>query len=353
MILKNINRCKRVGLLVLLVSFFVACSDDAPIEEIPLTTFQFKETLSEYGFFSGNLKNLSPADNVHKYELSTPLFSDYTLKDRFIYLPDNKTIGYKAAGIVDFPLGTIIIKNFSSLDDNDNPLRIESRLLVLDPYDSEWKVMTYLWNDQQTEASKLITGKNVSIKVKNDSGVSLTTNYRVPNTNDCKRCHVKNGVLTPIGPKIRAMNFKPQGENETQLVKWSNQGILTGLPSSGVPVLPNWLDDTNFTLEERARAYLDENCAHCHTQGGDAFNTGLFLEYEQTDTTKLGYFKTPVSAGPGAGNLNYDIVPGNADESIVLFRMNSTETGVAMPELARSLIHEEGVALIREWINSL
>ncbi|MEZ5003525.1 MAG: SO2930 family diheme c-type cytochrome [Chitinophagales bacterium] len=348
------KQIKRLGLLVLLVSLLMYCSEDETIiiDDPVTTSFVFKESLSEYGFFTGALKNLTPTDNVHPYDLSTPLFSDYTLKDRFIYLPDNTTIGYQATGIVDFPEGTIIIKNFSSLDDNDNPLRLETRLLVLDPFDSKWKVMAYLWNDQQTEATKHITGKNISIKVRDNSGDLLTTNYHVPNTNDCKRCHVKNGVLTPIGPKIRALNFVPQGETLTQLEKWDSQGVLTGLPGSGIPVLPNWLDDTNFSLDERARAYLDENCAHCHTQGGDAFNTGLFLEYEQTDSAKLGFFKIPVSAGPGSGGLTYDVVPGNADESILLFRMNSTQTGVAMPELARSLVHEEGVALIREWINS-
>jgi hypothetical protein len=132
--------------------------------------FVFKETLSEYGFFTGALKDLTPAVNVVPYELSTPLFSDYTLKDRFIYLPENTEMIYKATGVVDFPKGTIIIKNFSSLDENDDPLRLETRLLVLDPFDDEWKVMVYLWNEEQTEATKHIIGKNISIKVKNDSG---------------------------------------------------------------------------------------------------------------------------------------------------------------------------------------
>lgn len=351
MIKSKLIHIKRAGLLLLLVSFFIRCSDDT-VNEDPLTPFVFKETLSEYGFFTGALKDLTPAVNVVPYELSTPLFSDYTLKDRFIYLPENTEMIYKATGVVDFPKGTIIIKNFSSLDENDDLLRLETRLLVLDPFDDEWKVMVYLWNEEQTEATKHITGKNISINVKNDSGISLTTNYRVPNTNDCKRCHVKNSILTPIGPKIRALNFIPEGQTENQLEKWNEDGWISGLPGSGLPVLPNWMDDANFSLDERARAYLDMNCAHCHIQGGDAFNTGMFLEYEQTDSTKLGFFKIPVSAGPGSGSLTYDILPGDADESIIHYRMNSTQTGVSMPELARSMIHEEGVALIREWINS-
>ncbi|MGY0040395.1 hypothetical protein [Pedobacter sp. NJ-S-72] len=63
--------------------------------------------------------------------------------------------------------------------------------------------------------------------------------------------------------------------------------------------------------------------------------------------------KAPVSAGGGAGGLDYDVIPGDADHSILLYRMNSAEPGTAMPELARTVVHKEGVKLIREWINSL
>ncbi|MES1222308.1 MAG: hypothetical protein ABUT20_42830, partial [Bacteroidota bacterium] len=104
---------------------------------------------------------------------------------------------------------------------------------------------------------------------------------------------------------------------------------------------------------QRARAYLDINCAHCHTPGGDAYNTGLFMEYEQTDPAKLGIMKAPVSAGGGAGGLDYDIVPGDAAHSVLTYRMNSTEPGTAMPELARTVIHKEAIPLIKEWINHL
>ena len=33
--------------------------------------------------------------------------------------------------------------------------------------------------------------------------------------------------------------------------------------------------------------------------------------------------------------------------------MQSRELGIMMPELGRSLVHDEGVALIAEWIESL
>jgi hypothetical protein len=66
-----------------------------------------------------------------------------------------------------------------------------------------------------------------------------------------------------------------------------------------------------------------------------------------------GICKTPVAAGAGSGGLQYDIVPGNAAESIFDYRMDSNQPDVRMPEIGRTLIHTEGVALVREWINSL
>lgn len=330
---------------------FIACSDDAQ-EPVPVD-FEFGETLSSMGFFTGDLYDLQPASRVFLYDLSTPLFSDYTIKHRYIWLPEGSSIEYKAQGIVGFPAGTVIIKNFSSLNADDSERRLETRLLFLDPDDGEWKVMVYLWNDEQTEAYRHITGKTINIRVRNDAGDVLETAYRVPNTNDCKRCHSSNDDIIPIGPRVRSLNTVIPGASQNQLDTWAAMGYLSGLPATGVPVLPDWADESAFSMDERARAYLDMNCAHCHTAGGDAFNTGLFLEYEQTDSTRLGVYKIPVSAGPGSGHLTYDIVPGDADASIMHFRMNNPAPGVAMPELAKSLVHEEGVALIRAWINSL
>ncbi|QNK62141.1 hypothetical protein H7F33_16560 [Pedobacter sp. PAMC26386] len=316
--------------------------------------FQFKEKLSEYGFFKDKLNTLNPRDGVLGYELSTPLFTDYAVKKRFIVLPKGKVIKYNATGVLDFPDSTMIIKNFAYINTAHQQILIETRLLVRDPKDKSWKVMNYLWNKEQTEAVRHITGGKVPITLLDNDNQKLFTNYQVPNTNDCKRCHIKDDILIPIGPKARNLNFTVSGEKENQLLAWARKGILTGLPAICTVVkLPNWADSKHYSLTQRARAYLDVNCAHCHTKGGDAYNTGLFLEYEQTNPDHLGMKKTPVSAGGGAGGLDYDVIPGNAAHSILFYRLNSTEPGTAMPELARTVIHKEGVKLIRQWINSL
>ena len=318
-----------------------------------MAEFQFKEKLSEYGFFQGIIKDLHPAAGIFEYQLATPLFTDFAVKNRFIALPAGKPILYKTQGVLDFPDSTILIKNFAYTNEAHQKIMIETRLLVKDPFDKNWKVMDYLWNDAQTDAVKHITGAKLPIRLLNDEGIAISTTYQVPTTNDCKRCHINNSQLIPIGPKARNLNFVIEGQQENQLKQWMHNGNLKGLPATDTAQLPNWKDSKHFTLDQRARAYLDVNCAHCHTKGGDAFNTGLFLEYEQTDRSTIGIMKSPVSAGGGAGGLNYDIVPGDAAHSVLAYRMNSAEPGTAMPELARTIIHKEAVELITEWINKM
>ena len=63
--------------------------------------------------------------------------------------------------------------------------------------------------------------------------------------------------------------------------------------------------------------------------------------------------KPPVAAGIGSGGREYDIVPGQPDQSILTYRIASTHPGVMMPELGKRLVHEEGVALVRQWIAAM
>ncbi len=53
------------------------------------------------------------------------------------------------------------------------------------------------------------------------------------------------------------------------------------------------------------------------------------------------------------GDLRYDLVPGRPDESILIYRLESTAPKVSMPALGRDVVHEEGVRLLRQWIASL
>lgn len=311
-----------------------------------------RQTLSEWNLFHLPLKELQPKEGVISYSLNTPLFSDYARKARFVKVPQGESAGYSDAEVMDFPKGSILVKHF--FYDEEVILKsrriIETRLLVLEG--AEWKALTYVWNDEQTEAYLEIAGKSVPVEWKDDNGVVRNVAYSVPNQVQCKSCHELNGQMSPIGPTARQLNRKEGGIN--QLQKWESLGILTSLPPVDKwPVVPIWDDPNTGTLDQRARAWLEINCAHCHRAEGPAKNTGLYLRYDESDDYRLGINKPPVAAGRGSGGLKYGIVKGKPNESILFHRIHSLDPGVMMPEVGRKLRHEEGLDLIRTWIRSM
>jgi uncharacterized repeat protein (TIGR03806 family) len=190
-----------------------------------------------------------------------------------------------------------------------------------------------------------------------EEGETRSINYQVPNTNQCRECHEEHSeVLGLLGPKARHLNrdYAYAGGTQNQLAHWTEIGILSGAPDPAAAPRAAVFDDPDTgTLEERARAYLDVNCGNCHNETGLARTSGLYLDIGETDPTRLGICKTPVAAGQGSGDRKYDIVPGEPDASILVFRMESVEPGIAMPELGRQTVHDGGVAVIRDWILSL
>lgn len=345
------------GFLLVLSGLLWGCSDNAPDGDNPLSGMPYT-SLSEYNFFTGNLADLEPAPGVIGYDLTTPLFTDYAQKARFIVVPDGQTVPYNDMDFLEFPVGTILVKNFYYADDLRNPTGtrkiIETRLLV--HFEEGWDAFPYIWNNEQTDAIYTPVGGKQTISWFDEQGTEKTIDYVVPNINDCKGCHNLDNRFSPIGPKARLLNrdFDYAAGTMNILDKLASEGILTGLPEpSERPVGVVWNDPSTASLEERARTYLDINCGHCHRPEGPANHSGLFLYKHETDPFRLGFCKKPVAAGNGSGGLNYDIVAGNADQSIVHFRMSSTEPGVMMPELGRTINHDEGIALVREWINSL
>ncbi|HIA12977.1 MAG TPA: hypothetical protein EYN69_13040 [Flavobacteriales bacterium] len=231
---------------------------------------------------------------------------------------------------------------------------METRLLV--NRESGWDALAYIWNDEQTEAVLEIAGGVKQVKWKSKNGEVVETPYIIPNKNQCKGCHVGDGKFLPIGPKARNMNsdYDYNGRVENQLERWKKMGYLTGLPDAReIPHVAKWDDEQSGTLEERALAYLEVNCGTCHNRKGPAHTTGLYLTVFEKQPAHLGICKSPVAAGQGSGGRSYDIVPGKPEESILPFRMESTNPGIMMPELGRKLVHKEGVELIKQWISSI
>jgi len=307
----------------------------------------FPKHLSEWGLFTGRAVEMKPAAGVVPYDLNTPLFSDFATKQRYIWMPAGTAATYSDTDTFEFPVGAIIAKTFSY------PGRvIETRILV--HARDGWVGLPYVWNAEGTEANLEIAPDPQKVDFTTASGEKLTIDYVIPNMNQCKGCHENAKRMIPIGPKARHLNreYDYADGKANQLVKWTQAGYLKGAPAEA-PRAAVWNDPSSGTLDQRARAYLDINCAHCHNPKGPAGTSGLYLHTTETEAVHLGACKGPVATGPGSGGFKYGIVPGKAEESILIHRMESGTPKVMMPELGRSVIHREGVALIRSWIDAM
>lgn len=336
---------KILNFLFLLVCFLTAIS----LEASP------KKLLSDYNFFK-EIETQIPNENVIPYHLASPLFSDYTYKFRFVSMPNGEFAQYNYNEVFNFPVGTKIIKTFAyPIDDRDLSLGfqlLETRLLIKDK--NGWYPLSYIWKEDQDDAELKYIGKTINAKWIDKNGVEQVNRYRVPNINQCGSCHNLNKVIMPIGPKGRNLDvdFFYQHGMENQIDYWEKINILENIPSNRKNPTAIWNLESE-TIENRARAYLDINCAHCHREGGSAGNSGFYLSHEETNNTSLGIMKKPVAAGRGSGGLKYVIKPGIPEESILLYRMASTDPGVMMPELSRNMEHKEAIPLIKEWIDSI
>lgn len=354
----------RYGILGWII-FVFACS---PKEQVPkqievvtlgeATEIQEKQRLSEWGLFEGELKTLTATAGMLPYDLNTPLFSDYAYKARFVKLPEGEAANYHATEVMEFPESTILIKNFYYPKDFQKPdgdrRILETRLLINEG--EEWKALTYVWNEEQTEAFLEIAGKSIPVSWTDASGELQRINYSVPNQNQCKSCHEFNGKIVPIGPTARQLNhdFDYAEGGHNQLKKWVELGLLENidLPEQW-PTLAKWNDPKTGTLDQRARAWLEINCAHCHRKEGPAKNTGLHLLASTSNEYEIGINKPPVAAGRGSAGLKFGIVPGKPENSIMMHRIKSLDPGEMMPEVGRKLRHKEGIALVEEWIREM
>lgn len=334
--------------------------------------------LSDWGMMASNGRSLTLGTGVEPYDLVTPLFSDYAHKQRTIWMPDGVSADYREDEVLDFPVGTVITKTFyyprgsgetevmrsfehapgwraDGLDLAAIRL-VETRILVR--REAGWAALPYVWNPEQTEAHLARAGDIQRLTLVGPDDAREDFAYAVPTSNQCAGCHAINNTtreIQPIGPAPRHLNrdFDYASGTENQLAHLAATGYLASWPgAAGTPRAADYLDPL-ASLDDRARSYLDINCAHCHNAAGPADTSGLHLRHDTPDGPNLGFCKPPIAAGGGTGDRPYAITPGQPDQSILLYRMEINDPGSLMPELGRAVSHDEGLALLTEWIAAM
>jgi uncharacterized repeat protein (TIGR03806 family) len=363
-------------LVTVLLTFiiFISCSDSQekyiPVSPVTvdLTLVPYQK-LSDYHFFEGDMKNQIPSLNVISYEPRSVLFSDYAHKKRFVWMPDGTTSTYNGDNnILELPVGAALIKTFYY--DNvqpDNTTRIvETRVMIRQT--TGWVFAEYVWNTEQTEAFLDLAGSYTTITWKDENNIIRDVNYRIPSEVQCIVCHkiketVNNEevtIHTPIGIKPQNLNFNYNygSVSKNQLTKWIEQGYLEN--SFSLPTAENTVVDYNDTskpLDLRVRSYFDINCAHCHKENGHCDYRPLRFAYSETGASNglsnMGVCVPTQDMQDFPSELSYIVTPEKIDQSMLFHRVNTTNESFRMPLHGRTLIHDEGVALIEEWINSI
>jgi uncharacterized repeat protein (TIGR03806 family) len=317
--------------------------------------------LSETGVFS-NTPAMIPVNGLVPYTPNTPLWSDNALKTRYMSVPDSggpstpsQQISFAPTGSWTFPSGTVFVKTFELLTNQNDPtsiLRLETRLLVRDTLGAVYGV-TYKWRPDNSDADLLTTSLTEAIVITN-TGNSYVQNWYYPSPADCLTCHtpVANYVL---GVNTRQLNGNltyPSGVTDNQLRALNRAGMfypaIDESQISGFTQLSS-VTNTNAPLVNRVRSYLDANCAQCHAPGG----TGP--SFDARYDTPLA--NQDIINGPVLGNLGYDnaavVVPSDVWRSILYDRINTVDPAIKMPPLARNLIDTSAVQALAAWINSL
>jgi uncharacterized repeat protein (TIGR03806 family) len=331
------------------------------------------EDLADWGMVGARDGRLVLAAGAQPYELNTPLFTDYAGKLRTVWMPAGQAANWSADEALDFPVGTVITKTFFYPKAGDGEVApgdglklsrtgegldlatirlVETRVLVR--RESGWAAFPYVWDKAQKKAVLKRTGQPIAMTLRRP-GRSDRFTYQVPNVNQCAGCHATDHstkALHPIGLKARHLNLDVTlaGSSFNQLDRLAAIGYLRGLPAER-PKAADWLD-TAVGIDARARAWLDINCAHCHSETGPADTSGLYLTPAATGA-RIGLCKPPIAAGQGTGGFRYGIHPGKPDESILVYRTGSTDPGAMMPELGRALAQDEAVAMLKQWVAAM
>lgn len=292
------------------------------------------------------------------YEPSAKLWSDGTLKERFIALANLDRIGYRVSGGWDFPENSVVIKNFILPMDERDPIntakRIETRLLFRK--NNQWHGFSYEWNNDETDAQLLWSAKAKTYSIVDTDGQPVTINYLFPSRSQCIQCHTNaaNGILGPNTPQMNFnITYPASGVSDNQLRTYDHIGLFSA-PLPDIPAhLPKMPDsnDVSVSWQKRARAYLAANCSMCHQPGGTA-PTSLDFRWEVGNSQMRA-----INVPPGNGDLGIEgaliISTRDIDKSVLLRRIELRDGLFQMPPLGTSRPDQEGIDLIRQWVITL
>lgn len=179
--------------------------EQAPAETAPA---KFPIKLSETGLFS-SVKEHRPEPALIPYSVNAALWSDGADKERFIALPGTSQIDFTGDRGWNFPDGSVLVKTFSlslAQGDSTSKRRIETRLLTRQQ--GKWAGYSYIWNDDQTEATLVASAgldKMFTVADAQAPGGKRAQTWHYPSRAECMVCHSRAANFV-LGLSVLQMN---------------------------------------------------------------------------------------------------------------------------------------------------
>jgi hypothetical protein len=310
--------------------------------------FSFPSVLSATGAFS-NVSTLAPATGVIPYTVNSPLWSDNAIKSRWVAVPNDgppytsdEQINFAPVGEWTFPNGTVFVKHFELMvnEITGEKKRLETRLLVRNADGAVYGV-TYKWRADNSEADLLPGALDENIAITTSSGATRIQKWSYPGRSQCLACH-NSAANYVLGLKTHQMNgdltYPATGRTDNQLRTLAHVGLLNPTPSEAS--IPTYLksvavSDTSVPVQHRMRSWIDANCSQCHRPGGSGpgYDARFYTPLENQNL-----MNTYVRFRDAAGSP--------------LYQRDNALDDTKMPPLAKNLVHETAMAVLRQWIAS-
>ncbi|MBX3436869.1 MAG: PQQ-dependent sugar dehydrogenase [Planctomycetaceae bacterium] len=318
---------------------------------------EFPRRLSETGLFA-SVADHQLAAGVVPYTVNAPQWIDDAAKERYVALPGTSQITFVEksgnAKTWEFEDGTVAAETISLDMEAGNAAsskRLETRILV--KQQNHWLGYSYLWNDEQTDATLVdAPGRDLTLSIVDadaPGGVRQQT-WHVPSRNECMVCHSRAAAFV-LGLRTLQMN-KPHdysGIVDNQLRAFDHAGFFTEplpKPASEYPALANPYDET-ADLEARARGYLHVNCSVCHVDSGGG-NSRMVLTIETPlMETKL-VRERPIHGDFGLTDASL-VTPGDPFASVLFYRLSKLGRG-RMPLVGTYVNDLQAMELFHDWI---
>jgi glucose/arabinose dehydrogenase len=292
--------------------------------------------LSDTGIFA-DLPTRMAANGVIEYSVNADGWFDGLQARHFIAVPNDENINFADTDSWDLPVGTVLVKHLELPTSATTTVAYETSVLFRQN-SGNWAAANYRWNAAGTDADLVTTPSEETVsQYYNGSMTEVTHNIR--SGADCTSCHIGTGSKDPLATETRQLNgdFNYQGFNDNQLDVLNNIGLFANDIGSAInqEAYSNPAD-TTADLDLRARAYLDANCAHCHS--------GSFMDMD---------YDTPVGEMDIMNVIrgsNYRMLP--FDHTASLLHTYQTDDANRMPK-GSHLTNPLADQLIADWIDAL